>query len=72
MSTPTASATQPVHVVGAAGMLAGELVRLLDGHPAFGLASAVTRTGGEPLATPNRPLSQQETASLTVPAKSSP
>jgi N-acetyl-gamma-glutamyl-phosphate reductase len=45
----TRTSTQHVLVYGAGGMLAGELVRLLEAHPVFALAGAVTRTGGEAL-----------------------
>jgi N-acetyl-gamma-glutamyl-phosphate reductase len=35
----------PVGIVGAGGMLAGELMRLLEGHPSLALAAAVGRRG---------------------------
>ena len=34
----------PVVLIGASGLLAGELARLLEGHPTFSLAAAVSRT----------------------------
>lgn len=46
----TTSATLPVLVVGAGGLLAGELLRLVCEHPGLALAGAVTRAGGEQLA----------------------
>lgn len=41
--TSTAIDTAPVWVLGARGMLAGEFLRLLEGHPVLRLAGAVTR-----------------------------
>jgi len=38
--------TQPVWLFGARGMLAGEFLRLLGGHPGFHMAGAVSRTPG--------------------------
>ena len=41
------SKTVPLYVFGASGMLAGELVRLLEQHPGFELAGAVSREKNE-------------------------
>ena len=42
--TATAVATVPAWIFGAKGMLAGELLRLLDLHPALELRGAVSRS----------------------------
>ncbi len=44
-----ASAALPTWIVGAGGMLAGELARLLDDHPTLCLEGVVSRTPGVPL-----------------------
>ncbi len=43
------SATCELHVLGAGGMMAGELLRLASAHPRLRIGHAITRTGGEPL-----------------------
>jgi N-acetyl-gamma-glutamyl-phosphate reductase len=37
--------TTPLYVFGASGLLAGELMRLVEAHPDFELAGAITRSG---------------------------
>ncbi len=44
-----ATATTPAWIVGSSGLLAGELARLLEGHPSLELRSAVSREGGRSL-----------------------
>jgi len=70
MTVATATATQPVWVIGAGGMLAGELLRLLADHPALELSGAVTRHAGEALATlhPHHPGSQRTTGAADAAA----
>jgi len=52
LGTPfgTRTRVRPLFVVGAKGLLAGEFLRLASEHPLLELAGAVTRSGGEPLA----------------------
>jgi N-acetyl-gamma-glutamyl-phosphate reductase len=56
MKLPTSPDTVPVFVLGARGMLAGELLRLLEGHPGLALAAAASREAG---AEPHRNLGRR-------------
>lgn len=48
-ATPGATGTLPVWLLGAGGLMAGELLRLLATHPRLSLAAAITRQGDEEL-----------------------
>ena len=48
-ASAVATATTPAWIVGSSGLLAGELARLLEGHPSLELRSAVSREGGRSL-----------------------
>ena len=49
LSTEIATKPAPLWLVGASGLLAGELMRLLEMHPALRLAGAVSRSSGADL-----------------------
>lgn len=47
--SPLDSQRVPAWIVGSSGLLAGELARLIEGHPALELTAAVSREGGQSL-----------------------
>jgi len=59
MSTTTTTSTVPVFLFGARGMLAGELLRLMEHHPLLQLAAASSRESGNHL---HRNLARELTA----------
>ncbi|MEM7310945.1 MAG: N-acetyl-gamma-glutamyl-phosphate reductase [Planctomycetota bacterium] len=63
---PTGTKTVPLFVVGSTGMLAGELLRLVDAHPVLRLAGAVSRDAGRPLQELHPHLGPSETVDLAT------
>ena len=66
--------TTPLYIYGASGLLAGELMRLVESHPELELAGAVTRSGNgtvcdlHPHLTQAAPLLAKEEASSAIQA----
>ncbi|MFT7486527.1 MAG: N-acetyl-gamma-glutamyl-phosphate/LysW-gamma-L-alpha-aminoadipyl-6-phosphate reductase [Candidatus Paceibacteria bacterium] len=60
--TEAATTTKPIWIVGASGLLAGELARLLEAHPGLHLSGVISRRSGQSL----RELHPQLTSELTT------